>query len=193
MLIKGGDLLYFVHIPRTGGRHIYNIFKKYPIEDNSNPNDRFNGMLKMHLPYPYYKTLYDFNDIKTFTIFRNPVDRILSAISYDVFINKTDIESIKKDIVSYIEKQRNIHSYHNNFFTPQVNFLDENTSIWKFEDGFNDTFCKWVKDRFDLIVKPTEQKVDPLLDNYDKVLLSNNLINTIKKMYILDMKVWKDL
>jgi len=193
MLIKGGDLLYFVHIPRTGGRHIYNIFKKYPIEDNSNPNDRFNGMLKMHLPYPYYKKYNNFKNIKTFTILRNPIDRIISCISHDIAVNHTDINVIKEDIVTYIEKQRNIHSYHNNFFTPQVNFLDENTSIWKFEDGFNDIFCKWVKDRFDLIVKPTEQKVDPLLDNYDKVLLSNNLIDTIKKMYILDMKVWKDL
>ena len=60
MLIKGGGLIYFIHIPRTGGRHIYNMFKHYPIEDNSNPNDKFNGMIKMHLPYPYYKTLYNF-------------------------------------------------------------------------------------------------------------------------------------
>ena len=63
MLIKGGGLIYFIHIPRTGGRHIYNMFKHYPIEDNSNPNDKFNGMIKMHLPYPYYKTLYNFNAI----------------------------------------------------------------------------------------------------------------------------------
>ena len=107
MLIKGGGLIYFIHIPRTGGRHIYNMFKHYPIEDNSDPNDKFKDMIKMHLPYPYYKTLYDFNNIETFTIFRNPIDRILSAISHDVFINKTNIKLIKKDIVTYIEKQRN--------------------------------------------------------------------------------------
>jgi hypothetical protein len=38
MLIKGGGLIYFIHVPRTGGRHIYNMFKHYPIEDNSDPN-----------------------------------------------------------------------------------------------------------------------------------------------------------
>lgn len=193
MLIKGGGLIYFIHIPRTGGRHIYNMFKHYPIEDNSNPNDKFNGMIKMHLPYPYYKTLYNFNDIKTFTVFRNPIDRILSAISYDVFINKTDIELIKKDIVSYIEKQRSNHSYHNNFFTPQINYLDINTKIWKFENGFNKDFCKWIKNNFKYNIEPISQKKDLVLDGYNKIKLSNNIIDTIKNMYRLDLNTWKDI
>ena len=188
MLIKGGDLLYFVHIPRTGGRHMWSIFHKYDFVDNSQTDIefRFNGMLKMHLPYPYYKTEYNFQNINTFAIIRNPINRIVSCISYDVSVNNSNIE----DIQTYIEKQRSHFSYHNNLFTPQVNFLNPNIKLWKYEDGFNQNFCDWIEDNFGYKIQPVKQKKDKSLDNYEKVTLTLKQLDVIKNMYKLDFEVW---
>ena len=37
------------------------------------------------------------------------------------------------------------------------------------------------------------QKKDLVLDGYNKIKLSNNIIDIIKNMYKLDFKIWKEI
>ena len=97
---KEKDLL-FIHIPKTGGTIIENELKKKTPEELFSPG---NNYLKSLINPPYsritpqhqfYSTLYDyrrklninFENIKVFSVVRNPYDRIISDLLHFKMIN----------------------------------------------------------------------------------------------------------
>ena len=119
------------------------------------------------------KQLEELNNAPTFTIVRNPVDKFLSSSHEIKAICKLNninpkklelenynrfVEMMEKSLFqcyyedynsNYLEIKlpyfvlgfRNIVS---NWFEPQINFVDDKTKIWKYEDGLNDEFESWV-------------------------------------------------
>ena len=77
MLIeKEQTKIYHIHVPRTGGRYISNLFDNngYKVYFEQSRNFYKNSIIEELLTYPYYETLYNFEDIPTFIVIRNPID-----------------------------------------------------------------------------------------------------------------------
>lgn len=133
MLIeKEQTKIYHIHVPRTGGRYISNLFDNngYKVHFEQSRNFYKNSIIEELLTYPYYETLYNFEDIPTFIVIRDPIDRFVSVASYDFFARKvkqktiTDIFKTKESLLHYIKEQQTTHCYHNNFLPHSINLLD---------------------------------------------------------------------
>ena len=130
--------LLFIHIPKTGGRVIENQIKKITKETLYS---RWKSELldppydKISFHHQYYSTLYkfqnkidvNFDNVKIFSVVRNPYNRIIS----DLFFLKL----IKKDFTreQIYEVIKNNYLYRNdldNHNEPQYKFLvDENCKL----------------------------------------------------------------
>ena len=90
--------ILFIHIPKTGGtvieNKVKNIYKESLFGLNKSLLDPpYN---KIYLQHQYYTTLYqfknrlniNFDNIKTFSVVRNPYDRVISDLFWFNKINK---------------------------------------------------------------------------------------------------------
>ena len=163
--------LLFIHIPKTGGTIIERTLKNNDTMTLYNIKKNFNKLL----PPPYnnaspqhqfYTTLYkfkeqlniDFDNIKTFTIVRNPYNRIISDLIWNKLIKK---DSTANEVYHKIKNKylnRNDLDNHNKcqylFITNENGKLIDNIKIFKFEDlknssilddylGFKTNINKW--------------------------------------------------
>jgi hypothetical protein len=141
--------LYFVHIPRTGGRYVKELFLSNGFKSNFNcPGEIcYKGLEIMHL---HDSLLNDFNiykNSKKFTIVRNPLTRFISAASIDLNLNFSinwKLDTVI-NVLDYITFQKNgSGSHRNNWFRPQWEFVNENCIVWKYEDGFDKNFKNFL-------------------------------------------------
>ncbi len=100
--------IYFLHIPKTGGSSINNIFKKQfndhnyleHIENNIEDVDillkKPNFYLSGHIPYPRIQgKFYKIINLYKFVFIRNPYDHIISHISW-IYNLSRDIKFLRK-------------------------------------------------------------------------------------------------
>ena len=92
--------LLFIHIPKTGGTFIENEFKKYNYEvgrHDPNKNLHTNPTCSFwHTPLKSNKKI-NFKDYITFTVVRNPYDRIISEYNWKPFPNHYHNMGLTKD------------------------------------------------------------------------------------------------
>lgn len=164
--------VYFIHIPRTGGRFIREIFKS----DNNYQmlfhtyNRTYKNQQVPHLIYPDYLDLDKFAmkydkkinfytkiDIKNtphFTIVRNPFDKFKSEIKSNLK-NQDDINFLiqydKNKLIKLLNE--NIANTTSNWFISQSSFISPQTKIWKYENGIGVEFVKWIKNEFNFDIK----------------------------------------
>ena len=176
---------YFIHIPRTGGRYIKSRLEKNGYElKYSYYNERYMGIDIPHLHYPLYKQFLisqqQTNQLKYWTVVRNPYDRFFSTINAFSFIH-TSYYSIFSQIESYsdfVKVIRSIRSHRNlgdssNWLRQQMDFIHPDHPRffwWKYEDGFGEEFVQWVDKNLNLelidINKNDYSHTD--FDNHDK-------------------------
>lgn len=131
--------LLFIHIPKTGGTVIENELKKLYNET------LFGTSFLLDYPYntvnyqhQFYSTIYnyknrlniDFNNIKIFSIVRNPYDRIISDLLWWGKIKKDYTSEQVYDVIinNYLNKVNEL----DNHAVPQYKFItDENCQIIK--------------------------------------------------------------
>jgi hypothetical protein len=189
--------IYFVHIPRTGGRYVRELFLKNNYSMNFfRYEEKFLNKEIPHLHYPYYNKFTDNGKIPQFTIIRNPVDRFISMIH--TFSKKDDsefnVEEILKDeklLFNFINEQIMYFNYSTNWFLPQFHFINPNCKIWKYEDGLGKEFYKWLRDTFNIDI--TDENVTyekSYFDEYKKIELKKETIEYIKKYYEYDYKIF---
>ena len=199
--------LLFIHIPKTGGTSIEQYLKKkYLIElKRSSIFGRYNNFKQkilcnkwiQHLPY---KLIFKFNNLfnittdnlSIFSVVRNPYDRIISAIFFNVkYINpnasKAQIYITLKDILS----KRNIDFHFKPmyyFLTDENDNLIDNIKILRTE-SLNDDMIKYGYSDFDNWNNKSRVHIKKGLDyNYTNYLNSDTikLINTFyEKDFIL--------
>lgn len=143
--------LLFIHIPKTGGTLVEKNIKSqtpqtlYSVFTNTLLDFPYN---KISLQHQYYTTIYKFRDkldvnfdnIKIFSIVRNPYDRIISDLIYLRLIKK----NFTAEQVYHVIKNKYIYSnefrylvdgrftYLDNHNVPQYKFLvDENGNLVK--------------------------------------------------------------
>ena len=188
--------VYFIHIPRTGGRFLNALFCEnsynyqfYHFKDKMKLQNV--NMELPHLQYPYYTRLFKEKNTKCFTIIRDPLSRFKSMLR----CNSIDLERVLNDKDGLI-KYMNYHIYINpsNWFLPQVNFITKNTFLWKFENGLDKDFFNWLYKNFNF----TFEKKDVVGDKSDALdtreLNLNKkqmdlIIDLVKEYYYQDYKI----
>ena len=74
--------LFFVHIPRTAGRYVKNLFISNNFKEiNLTKSLFYKGIESIHLHDDLLKNFKEYNQNKKFTIIRNPLKRLQSILS----------------------------------------------------------------------------------------------------------------
>ena len=152
--ITTGKRLLFIHIPRTGGKYVTSLFnesdsgKDYKLFLNE--NERLGGIVLEHLHYPLYNWYFNLEKIPHITIVREPWEKFKSALNCMYGMHNDYYDDNFKDQESFddfMAWEREVRSYHNNWFMPQYKFISPTTHYWKYESGFGDDFIQWVYDK----------------------------------------------
>jgi hypothetical protein len=194
------DPLYFIHIPRTGGRYIRDLFWKNNFLINFYRHDEhFMGKEIPHLHYPFYNKFTNFGKIPQFTIVRNPITRFISTFfasikKDDLNIDVNEIFQSKNNFEKFIFQQLSKINYHTNWFLPQVNFINSSCKIWKFENGLDNKFYKWMESNFKVKFKikninKSKYSIVTEYDFYKKIKLNKKTKEFIKEFYKHDYKL----
>tara|TARA_R110002167_G_scaffold67783_1_gene191468 strand:- start:81 stop:698 length:618 start_codon:yes stop_codon:yes gene_type:complete len=194
----------YIHIPRTGGRYISQLFIKnnykcdmFKFENNFHDKIKNKKIHVPHLEYPYFLNFIHNKNILNFTVVRDPVDRFKSILKgYYGYYNK-DMDKFNKKIKEIF---LNFNEYVNskivteqaNWHVPQINFIGSNTEIWFYEKGLGKNFIKWLYKKYGFTFSNIENI------NYDKgyyddididIILTKKQIKSIKDYYFKDYKI----
>lgn len=195
--------IFFVHIPRTGGR----LFQEHLFKNNwelvldnfyQTPTKPYEGIELRYMHANLYKKWTKTKNIPHFTIVRDPFERFVSTSKF--LIASMELRNIETKKL-YDEEEFNYildsFTYHIedtmtlNLFRPQVEFVTSDTNIWKNENGLDEEFFEWISN---IIGERIEKKeVTPkgnFLDGYGNYFISNymnnDLMNNIEKYYKKD-------
>ena len=200
----GKKKIFFIHIPRTAGRYIRQLFLKNGYEtshDNYSKENYKCGIEIAHLHYPLYDLL-PIKNLPSFTIIRNPFDRIKRCLAEEFIEEGSHFKFPLKEEHFYkgIERHRQYFSYSNNWYRPQCEFLTPNTKLWKFDWGFKDQFCKWLNVTFDLNLVSPKIKLDYAKSPVDTLLIPSHIEKHledikpfVKKYYHQDYTLFNSL
>lgn len=182
--------LFFVHIPRTAGRYVKNLFISNNFKEiNLTKSLFYKGIESIHLHDDLLKNFKEYNQNKKFTIIRNPLKRLQSILS-TVSIHEKILNN-EKELEEYISfKLPRFHMV--NWIRPQYEFINNECKIWKFENGFGTNFLKWIKDEFDIFIE--DKNVFYKKFNYDdhpKLKITETLINIANKLYKKDFELYE--
>jgi len=194
---KDIDPLYFIHIPRTGGRYLRELFiNNQYIVNHWHFGEYHNNIVVPHLQYPYYSKFTNYGKIKQFTLIRNPIDRFVSMFCAGIIkdnhtLDKNKILNNKRLLFEFIENNINSLNSHTNWFLPQHHFINYNCKIWKLEDGLDNNFYKWMEINFKVKfkIKNIYNNYSTKYDVYKKIKLSKKTIGYIKEFYKHDYKL----
>ena len=75
-----------------------------------------------------------------------------------------------------------------NWFRPMVDFIREDTKIWRFEDGFGDDFVKWLGDIIGVELKFHDLEYPKQKDEHNKLDLTPKLIENLRQLYRKDIE-----
>ena len=193
-----GKKVFFAHIPRTAGRFVEANLSLNGFEWVEKHLDTGRGTMSIvndieiaHYHRDHYqKYLKIEKDTPQFTIVRNPITRFMSASwyfkRYGDFI-QSDLEDPEmfRDIFYGIPFAITRHWYR-----PQVDFLNDQTKIWKFEYGLGQEFISWLSSIVGVNLKLYEN-VDyyKVSDEGNKLVRTQRLEDNIREIYRKDFEV----
>ena len=173
-----GKRFFFIHIPRTAGRFLQENFKLNEFEPEQIVWKWIDGIEIAHFHRELYQKHLNIKDIKHVTIVRDPLQRYLSLKTH----NYPDSE---------------------NWLRPQVDYVTEETNIWKFEHGFDEKFSTWLSEVLETHIKIQELDSDHTYNdkgqrlfleykhpNYKKIESTDEIVNHVKSFYQEDYKLW---
>ena len=80
-------------------------------------------------------------------------------------------------------------SFSANWFRSQVDFMSENTKIWKYEDGMGENFVNWLGDLIGVDLKFDEDIDYPKSkDEGNKLDKTPQIIDNVKQLYRKDIE-----
>ena len=182
--------IWFVHIPKTAGRFIKNtlIQSGHETEEYGSHESHYKGKEMMHLTYPEYHDFLNNYRLKKFAVVREPVSRFVSMVNNNWMFNKTKIDRMFRSQEDFDQTiSHEILNNPSNYFVPQINFIDHNTKIWKFEDNFKDEFVEWMMYNFNLKISKFGSFSEGSRSN--KIILDDRKISYIKNYYYKDYKL----
>ena len=196
--LETGKKIFFAHIPRTAGRFVdANLLKngfqwvEHDLNNGEGIMSIVNGLELAHYHREHYLKYLDVDGIPHFSIVRNPITRFISGSIYLKRLYGNDIQSTMEDPIMFPLMIQNIpYEQSWNWYRPQVDFLTDQTHVWKFEDGIGDEFALWLSEivgvdlKFDQ--KATYGKAD---DEDNKLKRTPALEANIRSCYKKDFEV----
>ena len=192
-----GKRFLFVHIPRTGGRFIEvnlakNRWEYEPIELYGIPHYHHSFIEDCEIAH-FHKDLYekycDVDGIEQIAVVRNPVDRFFSASTYFMQVYGPDIqEKLEDDFDNIIDNFP--HSETGNWWRPQVDFINDKTHIWMFEDGLGIDFGYWMSEKLEVPFEIDQyaKYAKNQLEGKFKLKRTPKLVENVKRYYIEDIE-----
>ena len=185
-----GKRFLFIHIPRTAGRFIGANLLKNDCECEQGEGDSLwvirNQVELSHYHREYYEKYLDVEDIPHFAVVRNPIDRFISGSSILVFDHGENV-IIDKQFLNY-----NIKGYgsytHRNLFRPQIEFVSDNTHIWKYEDGMGKEFVSWLSGILGIDFSFDDEIEYPQDESSIKFKKTPHLIDSVREVYKEDFE-----
>ena len=179
----------FVHIPRTAGRFLEENFKENGFEAEQILWKSVDGIEVAHFHNELYlKHFDDLGSIPHFTIVRNPVDRFISCSIFLTRMYGDDIQEAMEDPMMFGSMLQNFPlTQAVNWFRPQIDFLTDDTNIWKFEDGFGSDFDEWMSEILGVEYTTKDVQYEKLAYGETKKLEKTaKLVNNIMSLYRKD-------
>ena len=179
----------FVHIPRTAGRFLEENFKENGFEAEQILWKSVDGIEVAHFHNELYlKHFDDLGSIPHFTIVRNPVDRFMSCSILLTRMYGDDIQEAMEDPMMFGSMLQNFPlTQAVNWFRPQIDFLTDDTNIWKFEDGFGSDFDEWMSEILGVEYTTKDVPYEKLAYGETKKLEKTaKLVNNIMSLYRKD-------
>ena len=179
----------FVHIPRTAGRFLEENIEENGFEPEQVIWKSVDGIEVAHFHNELYlKHFDDLGSIPHFTVVRNPIDRFFSCSIFLKRMYGDDIQEAMEDPMMFHSMLENFPlTQAVNWFRPQVDFLTDDTNIWKFEDGFGTDFDEWMSEILGVEYETKDVPYDKLdTDETKKLEKSAKLVNNIMSLYRKD-------
>ena len=179
----------FIHIPRTAGRFLEENFKENGFEAEQILWKSVDGIEVAHFHNELYlKHFDDLGSIPHFTIVRNPVDRFMSCSIFLTRMYGDDIQEAMEDPMMFGSMLQNFPlTQAVNWFRPQIDFLTDDTNIWKFEDGFGSDFDEWMSEILGVEYTTKDVQYEKLAYGETKKLEKTaKLVNNIMSLYRKD-------
>ena len=181
----------FVHIPRTAGRFLEENFKENGFEPEQILWKSVDGIEIAHFHNELYlKHFDDLGSIPHFTIVRNPIDRFMSCSIFLTRMYGDDIQEMMEDPMMFSSMLENFPlTQAVNWFRPQMDFITDDSNIWKFEDGFGSDFDEWMSEILGVEYKTKDVPYNELSTNETKKLEKTaKLVNNITGLYRKDIE-----
>jgi len=195
LFTKKDKKIFHVHIPRTGGRYIKEVFLQNDYEICHDDYDQsIYGISIMHLHYPLYEMLEDVSSSKQFAIVRDPFTRFASAAHCMIKEWYSDMEDeiysnleSKEGLWQFIEYHAITKRYNANWMRLQHEFISNKTLVYRYEDGLGKNFIDWFNQSFDETIDHKEYSYfghpKELLENKIK---ENKKIESNVRLYYKD-------
>ena len=181
----------FVHIPRTAGRFLEENFKENGFEPEQILWKSVDGIEVAHFHNELYlKHFDDLGSIPHFTIVRNPIDRFMSCSIFLTRMYGEDIQEMMEDPMLFSSMLENFPlTQAVNWFRPQMDFITDDTNIWKFEDGFGSDFDEWLSEVLGVEYSTKDVPYEKLAYGETKKLdKTAKLVNNITALYRKDIE-----
>ena len=163
---KGKKRFFYIHIPRTAGRFIYENIIRNGFQLEQDPFEMMEGIEVAHFPASLYKKYLDVEGIPHIAVIRDPIERYFSLKNYPITVSEES------------------------WFMPQVDYLTQKTNVWKLEDGFENDFSEWMGN-----IIQEDFKVDPLQEYHrhpnemqHTLDRTSELIDNIRRYYRRDIE-----
>ena len=196
-----GKKVFFAHIPRTAGRYVdANLLWRNNFTWDEIDLDTGNGVMTVlhgeeiaHWHKDLYEEHLNVKDIPNFSIVRNPVDRYISGSIYLKRLYGNDSQEQFEDPHLFFSMIANIPlvdpSFSANWFRSQVDFMNDKTKIWKYEDGMGENFVNWLGDLIGVDLKFDEDIDYPKSkDEGNKLDKTPQIIDNVKQLYRKDIE-----
>lgn len=193
-----GKKVFFAHIPRTAGRFVEANLAENGFEWADSHLDTglgvmsvVNGVEIAHYHRDHYQKYLDVKNIPHFTIVRSPITKFISGSVYLKRTYGNDIQSVMEDPMMFSSMIMNLPFEEAwNWYRPQVDFLSDNTHIWKFENKIGDEFVSWLSDIIGVRLKfDNDLKYPKSADEGNKLKNTPALEVNIRTCYSRDFEV----
>ena len=184
-----GKRFLFVHIPRTAGRFLTENFKSNGFElEDSFIWESVDGIEPAHFHRELYQKYLNADGIEHISIVRNPVDRFISTSIFLTRMYGDDIQEAMEDPMMFSSMIQNFPlSEGVNWFRPQMDFISDETRLWKLEDGFGEDFEQWLGEVLEMEIEIKKVPYKKLTTDEDnKLKKSAKLIDNITLLYKRD-------
>ena len=184
-----GKRFLFVHIPRTAGRFLTENFKSNGFElEDSFIWESVDWIEPAHFHRELYQKYLNADGIEHISIVRNPVDRFISTSIFLTRMYGDDIQEAMEDPMMFSSMIQNFPlSEGVNWFRPQMDFISDETRLWKLEDGFGEDFEQWLGEVLEMEIEIKKVPYKKLTTDEDnKLKKSAKLIDNITLLYKRD-------